>query len=61
MTPRVLQIITRIYRLPGSQTAYRVVLACDHRLSVSGAEINLRQLFVGKAVECAECGREPTP
>jgi hypothetical protein len=58
MTTRVMQIITGIYRLPGSQTAWRVVLGCDHRLSVRGAELEQKQLFVGKAMVCGQCGRE---
>jgi hypothetical protein len=58
MTPRIIQIITQIYRLPGSQTAYRVVLGCDHRPSVTGAELRRQHLFVGKAMECVECGRK---
>jgi hypothetical protein len=58
MTPRVLQIITRIHRLPGRQTAYHVVLTCKHRHSVTGAELEWQQLFMGKAVKCTECGRE---
>jgi hypothetical protein len=58
MTPRIMQIITRIYRLPGAQAAYRVVLGCDHRRSVTGAELEREQLFVGKAVECRKCGRD---
>ena len=58
MTPRILQIITRIYRLPGAQAAYRVVFACDHRRSVTDAELEREQLFVGKAVVCTECGRK---
>ena len=56
MTPRIMQIITRIYRLPGAQAAYRVVLGCDHRLRVTGVELRREQLFVGKAVACPECG-----
>jgi hypothetical protein len=58
MTSRIMQIITQIYRLLGSQTAYRVVLGCEHRPSVTGAELKRQQLFVGKAVVCAECGRK---
>jgi hypothetical protein len=57
MTSRIIQIITQIYRLPGSRTAYRVVLGCDHRPSVTGAELERQQLFVGKAVACEECSR----
>ena len=56
MTPRIMQIITSICRLPGSRTAYRVVLGCEHRRSVTSMELNREQLFVGKAMECMECG-----
>jgi hypothetical protein len=58
MTPRIMQIITQIYRLPGAQAAYRVVLGCDHRRSVTDAELEREQLFVGKAVVCTECGQK---
>ena len=51
-----MQITTRIYRLPGSRTTYRVVLGCEHQRSVTSAELNREQLFVGKAMECMECG-----
>jgi hypothetical protein len=57
MTTRIMQVITSIYRLPGAQTTYRVVLGCDHRRSVTSVELRRQQLFVGKAVECAECSR----
>jgi hypothetical protein len=52
----VLQTITRIYRIPGSQPVYRVVLSCDHRRTVTCIQIDQEQLFVGKTVECIECG-----
>ena len=58
MTPRIMQIITRIYRLPGAQAAYRVVLLCGHRRSVTAAELEREQLFIGKAMVCTECGRK---
>jgi hypothetical protein len=56
MTTRVMQIITGIYRLPGSQTAWRVVLACDHRRRVTGPELRQEHLLVGKAAVYAERG-----
>lgn len=58
MKLHVLQTINRIYRVPGSQPTYRVVLGCKHRRDVTRFQIDREQLFVGKIVECLECGRE---
>ena len=54
----VLQTIVRIYRIPGSQPAYRIVLGCKHRRDVTRIQIDRERLVVGKTVECVECGRE---
>jgi hypothetical protein len=58
MKPHVLQAITRIYRIPGSQPVYRVVLHCNHRRTVTRLQIGREQLFIRKIVECPECGQE---
>jgi hypothetical protein len=55
MELHVLQIIARFYRIPGSLPAYRVVLSCNHRRTVTHTQ--REQLFVGKMVECVECRR----
>jgi hypothetical protein len=47
MKPRIQQI-TSIYRVPGSQTTYSVVLACGHRHTVTQPQLDQQQLFVGK-------------
>jgi hypothetical protein len=40
-------------RLPANR--YRILLDCGHGRSVTAAELKREQLFIGKAVECAEC------
>jgi hypothetical protein len=52
--PRVIQSITRIYRLPGNQTAKP--LTCHHRRSVTRTELDREQLFSGKAMAAGSAG-----
>jgi hypothetical protein len=56
MKLHVLQTISRIYRVPGSQPVHRVVLGCNHRRTVTRIQIDREHLFIGKMVECVECG-----
>jgi hypothetical protein len=58
MKPRIPQISTSIYRVPDSQTTYRVVLTYGHRHTVTQPLVDRQQLFVGKAVECGECAQQ---
>jgi hypothetical protein len=58
MTLRILQIITRIDRLPGHQPLYRVELGCGHWRTVAPCALEHEQHQVGKAALCRECGEE---
>ena len=37
--------------------AYSVTLACGHKFRATPEEAARDQLFIGKPVECRECGR----
>jgi len=46
--------------LSGTWSLYRVALACEHWRIVTNRDLEREQLFVGKAVACAECGKGST-
>ena len=50
--------ITRMLRFG---TRYSVTLACGHRRDVTRDGVDKEQLFIGKPVECQECGAERKP
>jgi hypothetical protein len=53
MTRRITSKIAFIVHLPAKR--YRILLDCGHGRSVTAAELKREQLFLGKAVGCAEC------
>jgi hypothetical protein len=53
MKLHVLQTIKRIYRIPGGQPVYRLVLSCNHRRTVTRSQIDREQLFVRKTESSA--------
>ena len=47
--------IERINRWTSQQ--YGVALACGHYLTVTPAELDRQQLFIGKPVRCPDCSK----
>jgi hypothetical protein len=50
--------VTSILHILKFGTRYRVLLACVHQVELSPDELKQRQWYIGRRVECEECGRE---
>ena len=50
--------ITQIHRSTTGNRSCRLVLACGHELTVTGADFEKLWLYLGKRVECAECAQQ---